>query len=226
MDPKLQNNKSDCDGGLESVENKTVLDMNMIKILRLPLTLIDLLLKGYILFLNWATFKFKKVQYQSFPTVNGRLFILNKGIIKLGKSVTFNSSIGSNYVGLFKPCTLAVLNNAVLEIGDYSGSSGVSIYCSVGIKIGNYVNLGGNVSIWDTDFHPLQLEARRKDLAEEVKKAPIVIEDDVFIGANSIVLKGVIIGKGAIVGAGSIVTKSIPSMEIWAGSPAKFIRSA
>ena len=52
----------------------------------------------------------------------------------------------------------------------------------------------------------------------------IVIEDDVWIGTQSIILKGVTIGKGSIVGAGSLVNRSIPGNEIWAGSPAKFIR--
>lgn len=53
---------------------------------------------------------------------------------------------------------------------------------------------------------------------------PVVIKNGVFIGANSIILKGVTIGEKAIVGAGSVVTRSIPDGEIWAGNPAKFIR--
>ena len=54
---------------------------------------------------------------------------------------------------------------------------------------------------------------------------PIIIEDDVFIGARCLVLKGVTIGRGAMVGAGSVVTKNIPPCEIWAGNPAKYIKS-
>ena len=56
------------------------------------------------------------------------------------------------------------------------------------------------------------------------KCAPVVIGDDVFVGAKCIILKGVTIGKGAIIGAGSVVTKNIPARQIWAGNPAKFIR--
>ena len=56
------------------------------------------------------------------------------------------------------------------------------------------------------------------------KCAPVVIEDNVFIGARCIILKGVTIGENSVVGAGSVVTKSIPANEIWAGNPAKFIR--
>ena len=54
--------------------------------------------------------------------------------------------------------------------------------------------------------------------------SPVIIKDGAFIGAHSIILKGVIIGEKSIVGAGSVVTKSIPDGEIWAGNPAKFIR--
>ena len=74
--------------------------------------------------------------------------------------MVFNSSITSNFVGLTKPCTIAVQKDAELIIGDYCGFSGVSIFCSKGIKIGNHVNFGGNVSVWDTDFHPLYFEDR------------------------------------------------------------------
>lgn len=53
--------------------------------------------------------------------------------------------------------------------------------------------------------------------------APIVIEDDVWLGSNVLVLQGVTIGKGAVIGAGAVVTKSVPTYEIWAGIPAKKI---
>lgn len=64
-----------------------------------------------------------------------------------------------------------------------------------------------------------------KDLDKiDALSKPIVIEDDVFIGAHSIILKGVNIGQGAIIAAGSVVTKSIPAYETWGGNPAKKIR--
>lgn len=52
----------------------------------------------------------------------------------------------------------------------------------------------------------------------------MVINDNVFIGARCIILKGVTIGSKSIIGAGSVVTKNIPEGEIWAGNPAKFIK--
>jgi acetyltransferase-like isoleucine patch superfamily enzyme len=56
------------------------------------------------------------------------------------------------------------------------------------------------------------------------QSAPVKIEDNVFIGAHSTILKGVTIGENSIVGACSVVVKSIPANEIWAGNPAKLIR--
>ena len=174
---------------------------------------------------NYTMVKYQQVQFLSYPEIRGRVKFQNNGSIHLGENVRFNSSTSSNFVGLYKPCTIAVTSKGYLEIGDYSGFSGVSIYCDAGISIGRYVNCGGNVSIWDTDFHPLNAADRRINDVTKIISLPIKIGDDVFIGANSIILKGVKIGSRSIIGAGSVVTKSIPADEIWAGNPAKFIKS-
>jgi acetyltransferase-like isoleucine patch superfamily enzyme len=157
-----------------------------------------------------------------FPKINGKLIVVNRGQFNMGKQLKFNSSIYSNFVGLYKPCTIEIQKDASLTIGDYSGFSGVSIFCAENISIGRYLFCGGNVSIWDTDFHPLNFEERRIGTLG-TKTSSIVIGDDVFIGANSIILKGVTIGNRAIIGAGSTVTKDIPNDEVWAGNPAKKI---
>lgn len=75
----------------------------------------------------------------------------------------------------------------------------------------------------DTDAHPMDYIARRNG-SEDTKSAPIVIEDDAWIGAQCIILKGVTIGARSIIGAGSIVTRSIPSDCVAAGNPCKVIR--
>jgi acetyltransferase-like isoleucine patch superfamily enzyme len=79
--------------------------------------------------------------------------------------------------------------------------------------------------IWDTDFHPLDYLARRKHDTSMIKTRPVVIGNDVFIGANSIILKGTTIGDRAIIGAGSVVSGNIPADQIWGGNPAKFIKN-
>jgi len=174
--------------------------------------------------MNYISLKRANIQYKTFPSIYGRLAIKNNGQCSLGGQVTFKSSFTSNYVGLSKRCSVFVESGATLAIGDHSGFSGVSIYCAKAITIGSYVNCGGNVSIWDTDFHPLEFQARRIHDVRKIKSAPITIGDDVFIGANSIILKGVSIGGRSIIGAGSVVTKSIAADEIWAGNPARFIK--
>lgn len=84
--------------------------------------------------------------------------------------------------------------------------------------------IGSGCLITTTDSHPIHWEARRLN-TEPPASAPVIIEDDVFIGARSIVLKGVTIGQGAVIGAGSVVTKSIPPRVIAAGNPAKVIKT-
>jgi acetyltransferase-like isoleucine patch superfamily enzyme len=146
------------------------------------------------------------------------------GRVKFGDNLTFVSHPRHNLVGITKPCSIFVSENATLLIGDNTGFSGTSIYCTNYISIGKCCNFGGNTSIWDTDFHPLNYLERRKNSNAIITK-PIIIGDDVFIGANVIILKGVTIGNKSIVGAGSVVTKDIPDNQIWAGNPAKFIRN-
>jgi acetyltransferase-like isoleucine patch superfamily enzyme len=178
--------------------------------------------KGYFWFFNFIILKGNNVSYISFPKVNGKLIIINRGKLSLGRNLKFNSSIYSNLVGLYKPCSIEVANGAELIIGDYSGFSGVSIYCSKYISIGKNLFCGGNVSIWDTDFHSLNYKERRNG-PEGTKNKAIKIGNDVFIGANSIILKGVEIGDRAVIGAGSVVTKKIGQDEIWAGNPCRLI---
>lgn len=144
--------------------------------------------------------------------------------ILISSNVTFRSTTSSNFVGLNKRCSIYVENEGQLTIGENSGFSGVSIYCSKKIIIGQNVQVGGNVNIWDTDFHPINYLERRNNRNENIKSGSILIGDDVFIGANSIILKGVTVGDRSIIGAGSVVTKSIPHDEIWAGNPVKFIK--
>jgi acetyltransferase-like isoleucine patch superfamily enzyme len=160
------------------------------------------------------------------PRFNGiPLFeIASTATVTIGNDVTFVSDPAGNLVGLTKRCSIGAAAGAKLGIGDQCGFSGVSIYCAKEITIGRHLTCGGNVSIWDTDFHPLDYQARRANDRAAIQRQPIVIGDDVFLGANVLVLKGARIGDRAIVAAGSIVTGNVPPDEIWAGNPARFLR--
>lgn len=126
--------------------------------------------------------------------------------------------IGSNLQG-----AIYVENGASLAIGNDVGMSSTRMWIHDSIKIGNHVKIGGCVLITDTDAHPLDYLARRTS-NEGTKSAPIEIEDDVWVGAHSIILKGVTIGARSIIGAGSVVTKSIPTDCVAAGNPCRVIK--
>jgi len=149
----------------------------------------------------------------------------NGSIVVLGESLIFTSNPNINPVGLSKRCSIYVGDGARLYIGYNSGFSGVSIFCKKNIYIGCNVNVGGNCWILDTDFHPIDFNSRRLGDYSKTKSEDIFIGNDVFIGANSMILKGVRIGDRSVIGAGSVVTKNVPSDQIWAGNPVKFIRA-
>ncbi len=155
------------------------------------------------------------------------IIAINKGgVFRIGKNFIMVNNAISNLIGRPQKCSFYVGENAILEIGDNVGMSATSIVCAEKVSIGNNVRLGGNTVIYDTDFHSLDREQRIKEKEEKsnIKNAAVVIEDGVFIGAHTTILKGVTIGQDSVVGACSVVTKSIPRNEIWGGNPAKFIR--
>lgn len=167
------------------------------------------------------------VKYSSFRT-NGIPYVMiaRGGKCNIGKNFAMNNGIKGNPIGSYRRCTLFVDRNAELIIGDNVGISQTALICHKSIRIGNHVKIGGGVCIYDTDFHSLNPDIRKsKDDTKNRIEKPILIKDNVFIGAHSIILKGVTIGENSIIGAGSVVTKSIPDNQIWAGNPAKFIRN-
>lgn len=136
--------------------------------------------------------------------------------IVLGSRCTFNSHSYTNYRGINHKCILNTgSEGASIIIGCNCGFSGVSIVADDLVLIGNHVTVGANTIIGDRDDH--------SDIYNSTPK-PVQIDDNVWIGMNCIVLKGVHIGRGAIIGAGSVVTKDIPSNTIAAGVPCKVIK--
>lgn len=173
---------------------------------------------------NRIVFKYKNVSYDSYPVINGKIFISGEGKIIFGKNVHINSSLSSNPIGGDTRALFVVFEGATLEIGDHSGLSNVAISCKKKVTIGKYVKIGGGVKIYDSDFHSLDFNERKNRETDISLKKSIELKDGCFIGAHSIILKGVTVGKESIVGAGSVVSKSIPDREIWAGNPIKFIK--
>ena len=112
---------------------------------------------------------------------------------------------------------------ASLSIGNDVGMSSTRMWIHDSVTIGNHVKIGACVLITDTDAHPLDYMARRSS-NDGTKSAPIVIEDDVWVGAHTIILKGVSIGARSVIGAGSVVTRSIPADCVAAGNPCRVIK--
>lgn len=130
----------------------------------------------------------------------------------------------SNLLGLYQRTIIVARYGGKIEIGEHVGISGSTIYSWDSVKIGNYTRIGANCKIIDNDFHPTELEYRHKGLNKEyTRRKPIVIGNDCFIGANSIILKGTKLGNNVIVGAGSVVHGEWPDNCIIAGNPAKYI---
>lgn len=144
--------------------------------------------------------------------------------VEIKDSVHINSGKQYNVIGGDCRTVLRTVYEGRITIGEGSGISNSTIVSANQVKIGKNVLIGGSCKIYDTDFHPINMDDRISNNSDKIKTSPIEIKDNVFIGAHCIILKGVIIGKGSVVGAGSVVTKSIPEGEVWAGNPARYIR--
>lgn len=167
--------------------------------------------------------RFTNFKSNGIPRVNVGL----GGKCEIGKNFKMNNREMSNPIGRFHRCSLIVGPKGQLVIGNNVGMSSTAIVCHNRIEIGDNVNLGGGVVIYDTDFHSINPKERlvRETDVIGTKTKPVIIGDNVFIGAHSTILKGVTIGKNSIIGACSVITKNVPENEIWAGNPGKFIKS-
>ena len=123
---------------------------------------------------------------------------------------------------------------ARMVIGDYCYFTNAVLMCEQEVCIGNYVVIGWNATIMDTDFHPIAPLERLVDAIAIsplghgrprplVRKQPVIIEDDVWIGPMVAIFKGVRVGTGAFIEPGSIVTQDVPSHARMMGNPARVI---
>lgn len=124
--------------------------------------------------------------------------------------------------------------NGRVTIGDYCYFSNAILLCELELKIGNYVVIGWNTTIADSDFHPISPAERIRDAIAcspvghgrprpPICMQPVVIENDVWLGPNVTILKGVRIGAGAFIEAGSLVTREVPPGARVLGNPAQIV---
>lgn len=185
---------------------------------------------------NWfkLVMKIIKVEYGKNLLLRGVPVIINKSgaKLKIGNNVTIKSNFLSNLVGLYsRSIIITRTSGAVIEIGDNVGISGTTIYARNGIYIGDNTAIGGNCKILDNDFHPIDSGERLRLLqdmhggdSELIPSCEIHIGKNCFVGCNSIILKGTILGDGCVVGAGAVVTGKFEDNCVIAGNPAKMIK--
>lgn len=144
--------------------------------------------------------------------------------IKIGRNFAAVSDNAHNSFGIIQRVYIRTVGHgAKIVIGDYVGVSGCTISAGEKIVIGNHVMIGSGAVITDGDAHPVDPVKRLN--GELCMRKPVMIEDNVFIGARAIILKGVTIGHDSTVGAGAVVTKSVPPNCVVAGNPAKVVRT-
>jgi len=137
-------------------------------------------------------------------SLGGKATIGNGFYIRTGQSYTEVGNLGTR---------ILVGPQGILTIGNNVGMSNATIVADQSVTIGDNVMIGGGVQIFDTNFHSTDpiIRTSGTETRDDVKKAPIAIGNNVFIGTNSLICKGVTIGDGAIIAAGSVSVKSVPS---------------
>lgn len=189
-------------------------------------------------YISWQTSKDPRITVGDNPRIQG-IDILNA--IGPDASVV----IGDDVI-LYRSCHLTAMGQGRIEVGDKCVFGNVQVFAREQIQIGSRVLFSFGVFVQDYDPHFIDPMRRRQELEklhdefrprfterpaathpalEATETKPIIIEDDVWIGANVTILKGVTIGRGSVIGAGSVVSKCIPPMSIAAGAPAKVIKA-
>ena len=157
--------------------------------------------------------------------INGRIFLSGTRNIIIDDDVYINSNEKSNPIGGNTKCYLKTFSKGSIVIGKRCRISNVAICSMINVIIEDDVYIGGDCRIYDTDFHSVVFRDRIKGNEDDgVVSKPIVIKRGAFIGASTIILKGVTVGAYSVVAAGTIVTKNIPDGELWGGAPAHFIK--
>lgn len=146
--------------------------------------------------------------------------------VSIGNNCTIRSHYKGNAIGVnHKVIIRTISKDALIDIGNNVGMSGVSICAYTNIVIGNYVTIGSNVVIADNDMHPVNPSRRQDKLGlDQYDVKGVTIKDNAWIGASCYILKGVTVGENSVIGAGSVVTRDIPDNCIAGGVPAKIVK--
>jgi acetyltransferase-like isoleucine patch superfamily enzyme len=151
-------------------------------------------------------------QVGPWPRLFGRVMVKNHGRITIGERLLM-------YGGTVRG-ELVTAPGGIIDIGNQVFINyGVSISAHTLVKIGNRCQIGNYSLLMDNDYHQIG----EKTMLGHSR--PIILEDDVWLGARVIILKGVTIGQGAVIGAGSVVTRDIPPRSVAVGQPARVVKT-
>ena len=158
--------------------------------------------------------------------------IPKNGLVRLEDNSVINSDFKESNIALSGRCKFVTGYEGKITVGQNSQLNGVCLVAYEAIEIGKDCQISSATLIADTDFHPKDSSMRRRQLLKQwfpfssVAKEKIFIGNNVWIGWNATILKGVNIGDDSIVAAGSVVLKGeYPKRSLIGGNPAKVIKS-
>jgi acetyltransferase-like isoleucine patch superfamily enzyme len=145
--------------------------------------------------------------------------------LSIGNNVTLNSRNKGYHANLHSPVKIfADKPGAIIKLGDNTRIHGSCIHAHELISIGKNCLIAANCQIFDCNGHNVSFPEIEERINTTGSSKPVIIEDNVWIGINSIILPGVIIGEGTVISANSVVVKDIPSMVVAGGNPAVVIK--
>jgi len=154
-----------------------------------------------------------------YKVIGNSFYINNKGKIIIGKNVSLNSYPDGS---IYRTALSTYFREAVITIGDDCKLNGLVIHCNNEVSIGMKCMFGPGTVICDNDSHKVVIDYMERNSV--AVSQPITIKENVWIGMNCMIMKGVCIGKNAIIAAGSLVVKDVPDNCLYGGHPAKLIK--
>ena len=145
--------------------------------------------------------------------------------IHLGKNITIRSINRGYHINLLTKTKLFTDPGGIIYIGDNTRIYGSCIHASKSIRIGKNCLIAGNVNIIDRNGHELCMDNPENRINTYGKSKEIIIEDNVWIGANALILPGTFIGEGSVIMANSVVKGIYPKKTLLGGVPAKILKS-
>jgi len=163
-----------------------------------------------------------KFKLKGLPTIN----IWYGASLELGANVVLNSRNRGYHINMYAPVKIFLdKKGAQVLIGDNTRIHGTCIHAMGRIEIGNNCLIAANCNIFDSNGHDLSMENPNGRIHSKDEPKDIRIGNNVWIGANTMVLPGVTIGDGSVIAANSVVTKNIPPKTLAGGNPAVVIRA-